>query len=483
MSVVTSSIFFMDTELRDLDAAALLAASSEVVRRRRLVEVEDLQVLAQWAAVHSTDPTEGPDGARARRVGDVLVQLGGEGTPGVQDFCLGEIALARGTGVSATTNALADVLDLIHRLPRTWAVCCDGEAEVFLARRVAKLSRHLPHSQVHVVDAAIARIIARESGGRVLAVAEAKVIEAGPALHDQRVEEEKRRRYVSSSRTDEFGLRTLIARVESGDASWVLATVERVSEIIAPRHTDASKHELRAIAFGYLARPAELLELLLEGAAGEQEELELDLDESPSPSRAVAFPADLLDALRAADLTPLAPKAVLYVHLHEAALLGDDGVARVEGLGPWSLSQLQTLLGRTRLRVQPVKDLSDRVRSTSYDHPESLKERVHLTTGGDYWPFATSTSRRVDFDHPIPYEPNGPPGQTGSHNSGPLGRRHHRWKTHAGYRSRQSGQGRYAWLTPHGLGFLVDHSGTRRIQPEHARMIIEAPPGVDLYPV
>jgi hypothetical protein len=69
------------------------------------------------------------------------------------------------------------------------------------------------------------------------------------------------------------------------------------------------------------------------------------------------------------------------------------------------------------------------------------------------------------------------------HNSGPLGRRHHPRKTHAGYRSRQRGQGRHAWLTPHGLGFLVDHTGSRRIKPEHARMIIEAPLGVDVYPV
>ena len=52
-----------------------------------------------------------------------------------------------------------------------------------------------------------------ESGGRVLAVAEAKIIEADPELHQQRVEAERRKRYVSSSRTDEFGLRTVIARV------------------------------------------------------------------------------------------------------------------------------------------------------------------------------------------------------------------------------------------------------------------------------
>ena len=88
----------MSDTLTDLDAAALLAAASGAVRERRLAEVRDLEVLAQWAAVHSTDPTEGPDGDVARRLGDVLVHLGGDGTPGVQDFCLGEIALARGHG-------------------------------------------------------------------------------------------------------------------------------------------------------------------------------------------------------------------------------------------------------------------------------------------------------------------------------------------------------------------------------------------------
>ena len=181
----------MTDTLSELDATALLAAASGAVRDRRLAEVRDLEVLAQWAAVHSTDPTEGPDGAVARRLGDVLVHPGGEGTPGVQDFCLGEIALARGTGVTATCNALADVLDLQHRLPLTWAKVRAGEAEVFVARRVAKLSRHLPAERVGVVDAAVARIITSESGGRVLDVAEAKIIEADPALHDERVEAER----------------------------------------------------------------------------------------------------------------------------------------------------------------------------------------------------------------------------------------------------------------------------------------------------
>ena len=264
------------------------------------------------------------------------------------------------------------------------------------------------------------------------------------------------------------------------------ATIARVVEIIEPLHPDAHLEDLRAIALGWLGRPAELFKLLLEHTAGPTDhELDLDLD----LPRALAFPADLLDALRDVDVTPLAPRGVLHVHLHQAVLDGTPGVARAEGLGPVTLRRLSELLTRFDLRVQPVKDLSDRVRYTAYEHPESLRDQVHLVTGGDYWPFASSTSRNVDLDHPTPFDHSvlrddgrdPPQAQTGPHNSGPLGRRHHRWKTHAGYRSRQCGEGRYVWLTPHGLGFLIDHTGTHRIHPEKARAILEAPAGVDLY--
>ncbi len=184
MSVVTPSISFMNDDLSDLDAAGLLAAASGAVRARRLAEVRELEVLAAWAAVHSGAPTDR---------WDRLVQVGGEGTPPVLELCLGEIALARGTGVMATQHAIADTLDLIHRLPATWQRCVSGEVDVFVARRVAKLSRHLPVDRVGVVDRAVARVIGRESAGRVLAVAEAKIIEADPVLHEERVEAERRR--------------------------------------------------------------------------------------------------------------------------------------------------------------------------------------------------------------------------------------------------------------------------------------------------
>ncbi|CAM3247363.1 hypothetical protein NODU109028_06500 [Nocardioides dubius] len=484
----------------DLDATAVLHAAGAAVVERRLSEVRELELLAQWAALHG----EVDDAGRRRRL--AMVRLGGEGTPLVQDHCLGEIALARGTHVIATNHALADALDLQHRLPLIWGTATTGIVDLWIVRKVARLSRHLPLARVGVVDAAIARMLGREGGGRILDVAEAAIIEADVDLHNARVEEEKRRRYVGFGRTNEYGLRALIAQIDAGDAAWIDATLTRVVAILQSRDdVERCRDEWRAVALGYLARPAELLTLLAEEVAEEVAEQPSsdaaadDDEQAPAPcacglNRAIAFPQELLGHLRAIDWTRLRPKAVLYLHLHEAALTGQAaGVARAEptgnhGLRAHTLTQLHRLLHRTKVTVKPVIDLNNRVRTTAYEHPEALKERVYLQTCGDYWPYAAATSRNVDYDHVTPYRSTGPPGphlhdeQTGTHNSGPLGRTHHRWKTHAGYQARQVGEGRYLWTTPHGLAFLVDHTGTRRISPEVAEMIRQAPLGVDVYP-
>ena len=336
-----------------------------------------------------------------------LVRLGGEGTPRVQDFCLGEIALARGTGVTATMNATADVLDLVHRLPRTWAVCA--------GRRGGALGRAPGGEAVPPPAGRPGR------GGGPCGGADHRRARPGvgcsrwprprssrptPVCTQERVEAERRRRYVSSSRTDEFGLRTRdrpgrgrrrgLGRGHRGPG-------RRDPGTAAPRRQPPTSSA--SIAFGWLARPAELLTLLLEHR--DPQDTELDLDEAPNSSRATAFPADLLDALRGVDLSPLAPRAVLYVHLHEAASTVPRrrrGVARVEGLGPVTLTGLHELLGRTDAdREAGARPVRPGPHAPPMSTPSPLKERVHLTTGGDYWPYATSTSRRVDYDHPIPY--------------------------------------------------------------------------------
>jgi hypothetical protein len=42
---------------------------------------------------------------------------------------------------------------------------------------------------------------------------------------------------------------------------------------------------------------------------------------------------------------------------------------------------------------------------------------------------------------------------------------HHRIKTHGGWQVQQPFPGIYLWRDPHGGHYLVDHTGTRRLQP------------------
>jgi hypothetical protein len=467
-------------DLAGLSPEALLDLAREGVRQRRAAEVADLLVVAAWADAHSADPRRDPDTRRRVWAEDRLVHPGGEGTPGVQEFSIPELALAREQCGLACERDLGDVLDLVHRLPQVWAATVDLACPVWLARKIARLTRRLPVDKIQTVDTAVSQAIAGEAPGRVLAICEAKVIEADPAAHAARVEAQRRRRYVGLSRTDEYGLRHVIARVAAGDAVWIDATLERVCDLIGDRHPDAGRDELRSIAMGWLARPAELLHLLLQAQAQAQDGSQADSQET---SRATAFPADLLDALATAKPERFRPRINLYIHLSDHAITGLAApVARVEGLGP--LLADSTLFAGCRVRVTPVIDLADRVDLNCYEHPTWLAHRIRLAFPGDYFPYATAVpglAGPVDLDHPTPYQPDGPPGQTGTHNSGPLTRRHHRWKTHAGHTSRQCGPSRYIWRTPHQQYYLVDHHGTHHLDPEHGAMMFDAPPGLELY--
>ncbi|MDN5744565.1 MAG: hypothetical protein L0H31_05515 [Nocardioidaceae bacterium] len=203
----------------------VLAGAEEGVRVARAVEVDQLRLLLAWADIHSGDPQNEPNAIPVKDGGPQLVHLGGDGTPGVVDLALPEIAIARHESAFATRSALADALDLRHRLPTTWENLQHGTCPVWVGRKIAALSRKLDKTQVQLLDHALVDALA-QAPGRILALTEAKIIEADPATHQQRIKQNQERKGVwyptprpgDLINSDAAGTGTVIARLDHADA-------------------------------------------------------------------------------------------------------------------------------------------------------------------------------------------------------------------------------------------------------------------------
>src|SRR3954464_11927952 len=105
--------------VEELDSVATLAAAGAGGRRRRGLEIRELEIALHWADLHADDPRAG--GGRRTPGSARLVRVGGVGTPKVLDLALCELAVARGQHTLATRALVADGLDLRHRLRLLYA--------------------------------------------------------------------------------------------------------------------------------------------------------------------------------------------------------------------------------------------------------------------------------------------------------------------------------------------------------------------------
>jgi hypothetical protein len=452
-------------EFSDLGAAALLAAEEAGVLARRRSDVDELLRLLAWCDLHSADPQTQPGATPARLGGDRLRRLGGQGTPEVAELCFAEFAIAGRAGTIATAHRAAAALDLRHRLPLLWQRVQDLDIEVWLARKIADLSRPLTKDAVALVDASVAAAYDLPAG-KLIELAEARIIEADPQTHRQRIAAEEARTGVFTRRRrpgqavaaidGQADVQPITLRLPTAAALEFTTTIEEIATTLADQHIPEDDDDVptmdqfRAHAAELLADPYAAIRLLNGDQAPDTEPTtEPTTEPEPEPSRP----------------TRAERKAVVYVHLSPAALAGHaSGVARVEDLGPMLLDQLAALLRHRRIDLKPVIDLNHTTAVDAYEHPATSKERTLLRTGGDVFPHSTSRTRRLDHDHVTPYDTHGPPGQTGDHNDVPLTRRHHRTKTHLPYRTRQLGLGAYRWETPHGLVRVVTGYGTTAVE-------------------
>ncbi|MGZ4476696.1 MAG: DUF222 domain-containing protein [Nocardioides sp.] len=443
-------------DLADLDPAAAL--STAVARRRAAdaAEAELLAIAAHWADLHAVLP--GADVAAAGlgaqlRIGGVerLVPLAGEGTPEVAEFAPAELGAALGMTTYAAGVLVGNALELRHRLPRLWARVMEGTLPAWRACQVAEHTKALNAEAARFVDTQVAAVAHRIGLRRLLALVDAAVKRHDPSLAAEREKAaaETRGVWCSDEMTD--GTRSIRIEADALDAEAFDQTITDIADALE-RFGDTDAQDVRrSKAVGVIADPQGTLDLL----SGEP-----DTDSGTGSGSGTGTGTDEPERRR---VRRPRRRVSLYVHLHEDALRAASGIARVEGLGAATLDLVRDWLGAADVVLRPVLDLADRNAVDAYETPAEMRETVVLRNPCCPFPWCNNLSRRKDMDHVeefVPLEDGGPPGQTRSDNLAGLCRRHHRFKTHGGWKVTMPEPGLYLWRSPRGRRYLVDHTGT-----------------------
>ena len=421
-------------------STALLAR----VRHTRSVavaaETELLVLAAEWADAHPglvDDPEPWPAEREARTWGDPAEEYSREfdeerGIPAWSWKASASFAAALGRSTASGDAFVRDALVLRHRLPRTWKRVVSCQLEAWRARRIAQAVLGAPDDVCDHLDRTVATI-AHQVGPATL---ERLLDEAMLRLHPEERE---------------------IAQLEALEARHATLHEESIS------HTGVVEMSVRGDWKDLHDFDLALSEIAAALATVDQTAGRFVESHDVRRSRAVGVLADPAAAMALLEGRP-PPKprkhCTLVVHVSVDALLGGDPVARCATLSrPVLDQQVRDWCGRTdtHVTVQPVIDLADHTRSDAYEVPDRLRARNDLLHPRCVFPWCTRLSQHCDHDHRVPYDEGG---ETCDCNVAPLCRRHHRLKTHAGWRYTLLEPGVFLWSEPHGQQFLSDHTGT-----------------------
>ncbi len=417
-------------------AAVRLRAVFEAQARAEVdsaVAIAELAEAREWTADATFDV-----------VGTRPVRIGADGTPLVDEFLPLEVATLKGISVAAATWLIRDVVNLKARHPLLWFQAVKGLVPMWracqLAAEVARFDLTLEQAQA--LDERLAPKVPTLPWRRVLQLARGLITELAAAKVTALQEAARTARFVRKLPTDDPGVAYLSARVDTPDAIFFDAMVDRIADILADRGDTDLKDVRRAKAIGILATPARA-QLMLAEAAGQD------------------------GPVRSTD-PRLLPAACVYVHVAEETLLRGAGPARVEGVGALPATMLKYLLGHTRVRLTPVIRPYADIAVDSYEIPDPIRRQVLQRDQFEVFPFSSRTPREADLDHTMPYRA-GVKGQTRASNLGPLSRTPHRAKTHADWHLEQPTPGVFWWRTPTGHRYRVGPNGTMRIgrSPRH----------------
>jgi len=436
-------------EVEDLDAVGVLEAAAEAEAMERRAALRKLRLAYQWAVLHPATAETGVSthGGPALDVLNKDESLGGEGTPAVAAFAPEAFAARLGMSPAAGAALIGDVLDLVHRHPILWIRVKASEVPAWQARRVAQQTHSLSLAGARWVDD---RLAARTDGACGPVITDRLVAEAiarfDPEAHENREDHGKASWDAKLSHpapTDFTGTSDLQVR---GDTLTLKGFHDLICAIAHQLFLDGDTDPLgvrRIKAIG-------LITALLSGLASGQAALDLG-SVLGTAARKQAGKVKVYVRVDADDLD-------LDSHGGSAFATGT-----VERLGAATMAKLRDWVGHHQVDIQPVLNMQRRDAVDQHDPPPWMQELVRLRDGHCIFPRCQVDARSCDLDHEVPYDPDGPPGQTHPDGLACLCRRHHRAKTARVWRYTRTPEGYYLWHGPHGATYLVTEAGTHRV--------------------
>lgn len=451
--MIETSVAGTPFEVRDLDEEWLLDAAREAEVQARMAERRKVRLAAQWCVLHEIPAGSENAATWADDPGGMGCPepLGGPGTPQLAAFSPEPFASALGISSLSGMALLADVLDLVHRLPLIHARVEELAVPVWKARKVATWTHQLSAAAAAFVDAELAPVLER----RGLVTIERVVAAAIARFHPELLAERERRgragwdvRVIHPSPTMAEGTSTLDAQADSVDLDRFAGVVGEIARLLGRAGDTDTLGQRKAKTLGLLAD-------LHAGA---------DLDELIATVAAhSAAAADDPAAPPAGSRVGVRPRRAI-LHLSPDDLAG--GVVGVEEYGPATLATVRAWLADARVTVQPVLDLAEVTWAVDeHDPPAAMADLVRLRDPHCVFPWCDRDARACDLDHVTAYQEHGPLGQTTPANLAPLCRRHHRCKTSGRWRYRRNPDHSYTWTGPHGHRYHVTQKGTQRLDP------------------
>jgi hypothetical protein len=439
MDLGTAPLFDLTASAADVDARPAVTRSDELLTEihdhRAVVaehEIATVRAIAEWATHHVVADDAADIATLTERCLDTGLPVAGPGAPLISDFAVMELSALLGHSVDSGRNYVGQVVELAHRLPKTWTRVLDGQVPVWKALRIADSTRLLPEDAASFVDRQLAPFADGCTWTQIDRLVETARVRFDPEAAEERRQAAQEHRHVDTGldQVGYDGTADISASVDIADAIDLENAVARRAKLRGQLGDEDSLDVRRAKALGEIAR----------------DDLMLDLE--------------VIDP-ETGEITRTIPgrKTELTLHLSADALTADETVGRLGNTRtPISVEQIKTWLGlpNTSVIVRPVIDLADCQPVDSYEIPDVLRRQMELRDHHCVYPYCTRPAESGDLDHVVPYAEGG---ETSAGNLAPKCRGHHRMKTAGRAHCRMLKPGTYHW-TFGDRQYLVDPTGT-----------------------